>query len=88
MRLTTHYWSNDGFMDPPILDRAGELAGIPGTLVHGRRDVSSPAVTAWRLHRAWPGSVLHVDEGDGHGGASMGDRWRAANDDLVRRLGG
>ncbi|WP_079571350.1 hypothetical protein [Krasilnikoviella flava] len=43
------------------------LAGVPGVLIHGRRDVSSPVVTAWRVHRAWPGSELVV-LGDGHGG--------------------
>ncbi len=85
-RLTAHYWSHDGFADPPLLDRADRLRGIRGTLVHGRRDVSSPLVTAWRLHRAWPGSRLVVDEGAGHGAASMGDLWRQANDDLLAHL--
>jgi proline iminopeptidase len=42
-------------------------------------------VTAWRLHRGWPGSVLLIDEGDGHGGSSMLEHWRAANNDLVAR---
>lgn len=84
-RLTAHYWANDGFCAPPLLERMERLAGIPAWLIHGRRDISSPVVTAWRLHRLWPGSRLVVDEGDGHGGASMADRWRAANDDLVAR---
>jgi proline iminopeptidase len=61
------------------------LEGIPATLIHGRRDISSPAITAWQLHRAWPGSQLVIDEGDGHGGESMVERWRAANDNLVTR---
>lgn len=84
-RLVTHYWSHDGFCDPPILDRLDRLAGIPATLIHGRRDVSGPASIAWRLHRGWPGSQLIIDEGDGHGGVSMAERWRAANDALVAR---
>lgn len=82
-RLTAHYWSNDGFCAPPIFHRMKRLHGIPATLIHGRRDISSPAVTAWQLHRAWPGSDLVIDEGDGHGGSSMSERWRAANDALV-----
>ena len=82
-RLTTHYWSHDGFCDPPILQRMERLAGIRGTLIHGRRDISSPAATAWQLHRAWPGSDLLIDEGDGHGGGSMTARCYAANRDLV-----
>ena len=83
LRLTAHYWSHDGFCDPPLLARMDRLHGIPGTLIQGRRDISSPAVTAWRLHRAWPGSTLVVDEGDGHGGATMVQRWVAANAALV-----
>ncbi len=77
--LTTHYWTHDGFLDPPILDRADLLSEIPGTLIHGRRDISGPAVIAWKLHRAWPRSELIIDEGDGHGGASMVDLWGTAN---------
>lgn len=85
-RLTTHFWRHDGFCDPPVLARMDRLHGIPGTLVHGRRDVSSPMITAWRLHRGWPDSRLVVDEGDGHGGSSMSRHWRAATDRLVARL--
>ncbi|MGW2090654.1 alpha/beta fold hydrolase [Promicromonospora sukumoe] len=65
--LVTHYWSNSGFGGDEILGRMDRLAQVPGVLVHGRHDISGPAVTAWRLHRAWPGSELHV-LGDGHGG--------------------
>ncbi|WP_235435610.1 alpha/beta fold hydrolase [Nostocoides australiense] len=87
VRLATHYWSHDGFCAPPLLQRMDRLRGIPATLIHGRRDISSPLVTAWELHRAWPGSRLIVDEGDGHGGASMAEAWRRANDDLVSAAG-
>lgn len=68
--LVTHYWARDCFLpgDRAVLARIGELAGIPGALVHGRRDISGPARTAWELHRAWPGSRLEIVEEDGHGG--------------------
>jgi proline iminopeptidase len=74
--LVTHYWSRDCFLagEEAILPRAGALAGIPTTLIHGRRDISGPVITPWRLHRAIPGSRLEVVEADGHGGASMWDR--------------
>lgn len=85
LRLTAHYWSHDGFHDPPLLERCNRLAGIPATLTHGRRDISSPAVTAWQLHTSWPGSRLIIDEGGGHGDAPMVEHWRAANDALVDR---
>ena len=87
VRLTTHYWSHDGFCDPPILERTDLLRGIPGVLIHGRRDISSPVVTAWELHRRWPGSRLIVDEGDGHGGGSMVTLWCQANVHLVTSMG-
>ena len=78
--LVTHYWSRDAFLpgDEAILARAGDLAGIPTTLIHGRRDISSPAITPWRLHRAIPGSRLEIVESDGHGGPTIWGRVRVA----------
>lgn len=82
-RLAVHYWANAAFLDRPLLERAEELRGIPGQLIHGRRDLSSPAVTAWELHRRWPASTLFVDDSGGHGGSSMARRWREANDAMT-----
>ena len=82
-RLTTHYWSHDGFLDPPVLANMDRLQGIPATLIHGRRDISGPANTAWELHQRWPGSILYIDEGEGHGGPSMVTRWEVANERLL-----
>lgn len=84
--LVTHYWSHDGFCVPPILGRMQRLAGIPGVLIHGRRDVSGPAVTAWELHQRWPDSKLVIDESDGHGGNSMVETWASANNELAELL--
>jgi proline iminopeptidase len=78
--LVTHYWSHDAFLpgDQAILARAGELAGVPTTLIHGRRDISGPTITPWRLHRALGTSHLEIIEGDGHGGPTMWERVRLA----------
>lgn len=84
--LVTHYWSNHGFLDPPILESTEPLHGIPGTLIHGRHDVSGPVSTAWQLHRAWPQSELIVVEDEGHGGAEMVEHWQAANQRHVQRI--
>lgn len=84
--LVTHYWANDAFLAPSILERMDRLAGVPATLVHGRRDVSGPAVVPWRLHQAWPGSELIIDEGEGHGGENMVQAWRAANSRHAERI--
>ena len=67
-RIEAHYFVNGGFFDPAdqLLADAGRLAGIPGTIVHGRMDVVTPLKSAWDLHRAWPGSRLRIIEGAGH----------------------
>lgn len=68
--LVTHYWANDCFLSGSdrIRDRIAKLAEVPGVLIHGRRDISSPAITPWTLHRAWPNSKLIIVEDEGHGG--------------------
>ena len=92
--LVTHYWAHDGFVadwavpwgaspGSGLLGGMARLSGIPGVLIHGRRDVSGPALTAWELHRAWPGSELIVVEDEGHGGPRMAEHWRAAVARLV-----
>ncbi|WP_257998203.1 alpha/beta fold hydrolase [Zhihengliuella halotolerans] len=83
-RLVAHYWSNDGFADPPLLERMDRLRDIPGILIHGRRDVSGPTLTAVEVHRRWPGSTLIIDEQDGHGGPTMVQHWSEANARLLR----
>lgn len=70
-RQVTHCWRNDSWLaHDEIVRNAGRLAGIPGWLVHGRLDVSSPLDGPWRLHQAWPGSELIVVD-SGHGGDQM-----------------
>lgn len=67
-RLVTHYWRNAAFLeeDQLLLDVA-ILNGIPGVLIHGRFDVSSPLETAVRLSERWSTSTLHVLDDAGHG---------------------
>ncbi|MFJ4038050.1 alpha/beta fold hydrolase [Microbacterium sp. NPDC090007] len=80
--LVTHYWARDCFLvgGDAVLTRAGELAGIPGVLVHGRRDISGPVLTPWLLHQAWPGSRLQIVEEDGHGGPRSAELCQLAMD--------
>ncbi len=68
--LVTHYWANDAFLrdGDEILNRVSEIAHIPCTLIHGRRDVSGPMITPWRLNQLWPASKLLIIEDEGHGG--------------------
>ncbi len=75
-RLVTHYWRNAAFLEEnQLLRDAATLNGIPGVLIHGRYDVSSPLETPWRLSQSWATSELHVIDDAGHGG---GDTLTAA----------
>lgn len=68
-RLVTHYWRHSAFLeDDQLLRDAARLNGIPGVLIHGRYDVSSPLETPWRLSQLWQKSRLHVLDDGGHGG--------------------
>ena len=84
--LVTHYWANDCFLpgDQSVLARASQLSGIPGVLVHGRRDISGPVLTPWQLHRAWPGSALQIVEEEGHGGPRSAELAMEAMDGFAR----
>lgn len=80
--LVTHYWANDGFLrnSAEILANMDRIAHIPAALICGRRDFSGPAITAWRLHQAWPASRLRVIETEGHGGPLSTNEMRMALD--------
>jgi proline iminopeptidase len=83
-RLVTHYWRHAAFLEEQQLLRdAAMLNGIPGVLIHGRHDVSSPLETAWRLSRTWTTSRLHVLDDAGHGG---GDGFTGAIVEALNRL--
>lgn len=68
-RLVIHYVRNDLFLeDGRLLADAHLLADIPGTMVHGRWDLSAPLGNAWALQRAWPRAELVVIDDAGHSG--------------------
>ncbi len=67
-RLENHYFVNRGFLhhDGQILADMGRIAHIPGTIVQGRYDMICPPISAWALHRAWPGSRMRMVGRAGH----------------------
>ncbi|MGL5811020.1 MAG: hypothetical protein ACRCYQ_13855 [Nocardioides sp.] len=86
-RLVTHYWSHGCFLaDGQLIANMHRLEGIPGTLIHGRYDISGPLDIAWRLHRSWPDSRLTVLESAGHGGGSMTGELVVALGELIARF--
>lgn len=68
-RLVTWYWANAAWLEEGALQRdVGRLAGIPGVLIHGRLDITTPLRAAWELSRDWAASRLVVLEQAGHDG--------------------
>jgi proline iminopeptidase len=80
--LVTHYWANDGFLTGgnEIHGRLDKIGAIPAVLIHGRRDISGPVITPWRLHQQWPASQLIIVESEGHGGPESMEQLRRAVD--------
>jgi proline iminopeptidase len=71
-RLVTHYWKHAAFLsEEQLIRNVSLLNDIPGMLLHGRYDLSSPLETAWRLHKGWRGSELRIVDDAGHGDGSM-----------------
>jgi proline iminopeptidase len=67
-----HSWAHDCFLgDRGVLDGLGAVTHLPAVLIHGRLDISGPLVTAWELHKSWPGSRLVVVDDEGHGGRKL-----------------
>ncbi|MBY0240850.1 MAG: prolyl aminopeptidase [Burkholderiaceae bacterium] len=72
-RLEAHYMANLGFFtDNQLLANVARIAHLPVVIVQGRYDVICPPVSAWRLHQAWPGSVMKMIPDAGHGAMETG----------------
>ncbi|MFG3285169.1 prolyl aminopeptidase [Streptomyces sp. NPDC048111] len=87
-RLVTHYWRHAAWLtEGRLLDGMGALAGIPGALITGGQDLSSPPGPARDLAARWPGGDLLVleDAGHGLGFPAMARAAQAALDDFARR---
>jgi proline iminopeptidase len=70
VRICSHYFSHGAWLEEgELLAHAGELAGIPVVLLHGRHDLGSPVGTAWELAQSWPGSELVIVDDSGHTGS-------------------
>ena len=67
-RIESHYFVNGGWLETDgwILENIDRLRGVPGHIVQGAYDLICPPVSAWALHKAWPGSRLHMVQDGGH----------------------
>ncbi|GAB1255861.1 prolyl aminopeptidase [Aurantivibrio plasticivorans] len=66
-RIEAHYFINNCFIDEnQILEHTDKLQGIPGIIVHGRYDAVCPLDNAFKLHKRWHDSQLHIIRDAGH----------------------
>lgn len=67
-RLENHYFTHGCFLgeDDALVKGAARLTDLRGTIVQGQYDMICPPRSAWRLHRAWPGSTLALVPKAGH----------------------
>jgi proline iminopeptidase len=77
--LVLHHWRHAAFLRPTALrDGMSVLHRIPGVLIHGKLDVSGPAVGARELHKPWPRSQFVPVDDKRHGGPKMNQAMMAA----------
>ena len=66
-RLENHYFVNDCWLEEEQLFRnLDKIRHLPCVIIHGRHDIICRLSYAWKLHKSWPGSKLHIIEGAGH----------------------
>lgn len=71
-RISAHMFAHDPALNQAHCWGLGDgkslsyLADIAGIIVQGQFDMVTPAVTAWQLHQAWPGSQLRMVHTAGH----------------------
>lgn len=71
--LEWHYIANQCFIEEnAILESAHRLAGIRGSIIHGRCDTVCKPQGAFKLHQLWPDSQLTLVDGAGHSSAEPG----------------
>lgn len=67
VKIFYHYELAKQFLtEGQLLKNVSKLKGIPGIIIQGRYDMICPPITAWELHKKWPGSILEIAEGAGH----------------------
>lgn len=72
-RLEAHYMVNGAFMEEDqLIKRLHQIRHLPAVIVQGRYDVICPPISAYRLHQAWPGSLLKMIKDAGHAAMEPG----------------
>lgn len=65
--LEIHYAINQYFLDnDQLIKNSDQLPNVPVKIIHGRRDLTCPVESSWRLHKAIPHSTLTLLPESGH----------------------
>ncbi len=74
-RLDAFYFRNHMFLEADqLIENLTRIAHLPLMIVQGGHDVIATPQAAYRVHRAWPGSVLHIAHDAGHSPSEPGIR--------------
>jgi proline iminopeptidase len=66
-RLEAHYFRHRAFLeDDQLIRHVDRIRHLPAVIIQGRYDVVCPALSAWRLHQAWPEASFQMVEDAGH----------------------
>ena len=77
-RLDAFYFRNNMFLSERELEQGvARIAHLPVMILQGGHDVIAPPQAAYKLHRAWPDSVLHIVPDAGHSPSEPGIRRKA-----------
>lgn len=72
-RTFVHYCMNNLFLrDNQLLDELSRITHLPAIIVHGRFDTICRPLSAYTLHKQWPGSQLIIVPDAGHSAAEPG----------------
>lgn len=89
VRLEAHYAINHYFLnDGQLLKNCFKIKDIPTILVHGRRDITCPVESSWRVHNVLEKSELRILPDAGHlaGEPDMIDALVVATDELIELI--
>lgn len=90
IRLEAHYAINQYFLkEDHLLSNMETIKQIPTRIVHGRKDITCPIESSWRLHKKLTNSTLEILPNAGHlaGEPDMIEALVDATDKMIEEIG-
>ena len=67
VQLEVHYAINNYFLEPnQLLENINRLPDVPIKIIHGRKDITCPLESSWKLHKQLANSELIILPESGH----------------------